>query len=88
MLKEAVKQFRAGRVVLVDEFRTSRVSSADNTPSETLPDTPPESFSLLTHPQLTLQLHQLDLTGSTILKAKRPEPEAANMANLFNASSS
>ncbi|KAJ9506124.1 hypothetical protein QJQ45_002445 [Haematococcus lacustris] len=32
MLKEAVKQFRAGRVVLVDEFRTSRVSSADNTP--------------------------------------------------------
>ncbi|GFH13723.1 uncharacterized protein HaLaN_09661 [Haematococcus lacustris] len=44
MLKEAVKQFRAGRVVLVDEFRTSRVSSADNTPNETLPDVPPESF--------------------------------------------
>ncbi|KAJ9514641.1 hypothetical protein QJQ45_028355 [Haematococcus lacustris] len=32
MQKEAVKQFRPGRVVLVDEFRTSRVSSADNTP--------------------------------------------------------
>ncbi|GFH31501.1 hypothetical protein HaLaN_30561, partial [Haematococcus lacustris] len=47
MLKEAVKQFRAGRVVLVDEFRTSRVSSADNTPSETLPDVPPESFRWL-----------------------------------------
>ncbi|KAJ9527394.1 hypothetical protein QJQ45_025663 [Haematococcus lacustris] len=28
MRKEAVKQFGAGRVVLVDEFRTSRVSSA------------------------------------------------------------
>ncbi|KAJ9525477.1 hypothetical protein QJQ45_003120 [Haematococcus lacustris] len=41
MQKEAVKQFRPGRVVLVDEFRTSRVSSADNTPSETLLDTPP-----------------------------------------------
>ncbi|KAJ9525842.1 hypothetical protein QJQ45_009286 [Haematococcus lacustris] len=37
----------AGRVVLVDEFRTSRVSSADNTPSVTLPDTPPESFRWL-----------------------------------------
>ncbi|KAJ9526762.1 hypothetical protein QJQ45_017491 [Haematococcus lacustris] len=47
MLKEAVKQFRPGRVVLVDEFRTSRVSSADNTPSETLLDTPPESFRWL-----------------------------------------
>ncbi|KAJ9526805.1 hypothetical protein QJQ45_017439, partial [Haematococcus lacustris] len=44
MQKEAVKQFRPGRVVLVDEFRTSRVSSADNTPSETLLDTPPESL--------------------------------------------
>ncbi|KAJ9518816.1 hypothetical protein QJQ45_026073 [Haematococcus lacustris] len=42
MQKEAVKQFRPERVVLVDEFRTSRVSSADNTPSETLLDTPPE----------------------------------------------
>ncbi|KAJ9530705.1 hypothetical protein QJQ45_014868 [Haematococcus lacustris] len=47
MQKEAVKQFRPGRVVLVDEFRTSRVSSADNTPSETLLDTPPESFRWL-----------------------------------------
>ncbi|GFH29882.1 uncharacterized protein HaLaN_28627, partial [Haematococcus lacustris] len=44
MQKEAVKQFRPERVVLVDEFRTSRVSSANNTPSETLLDTPPESF--------------------------------------------
>ncbi|KAJ9528116.1 hypothetical protein QJQ45_005762 [Haematococcus lacustris] len=35
---------RPGRVVLVDDFRTSRVSSADNTPSKTLPDTPSESF--------------------------------------------
>ncbi|KAJ9508375.1 hypothetical protein QJQ45_011890 [Haematococcus lacustris] len=47
MQKEAVKQFRPGRVVLVDEFRTSRVSSADNAPSETLVDTPPESFRWL-----------------------------------------
>ncbi|KAJ9527103.1 hypothetical protein QJQ45_025201, partial [Haematococcus lacustris] len=47
MQKEAVKQFRPERVVLVDEFRTNRVSSADNTPSETLLDTPPESFRWL-----------------------------------------
>ncbi|KAJ9518782.1 hypothetical protein QJQ45_026056 [Haematococcus lacustris] len=47
MRKEAMKQFRPERVVLVDEFRTSRVSSADNTPSETLLDTPPESFRWL-----------------------------------------
>ncbi|GFH17012.1 hypothetical protein HaLaN_13545 [Haematococcus lacustris] len=47
MLKEVVKQTRAGCVVLVDEFRTSRVSSADNTLSETLLDTPPESFAWL-----------------------------------------
>ncbi|GFH15098.1 hypothetical protein HaLaN_11263 [Haematococcus lacustris] len=47
MLKEAVQQIRAGRVVLVDEFRTSRVSSADNTPSETILDTPPESLRWL-----------------------------------------
>ncbi|KAJ9506800.1 hypothetical protein QJQ45_009502 [Haematococcus lacustris] len=47
MRKEAVKQFRPERVVLVDEFRTSRVSSTDNTPSETLLDTPPESFRWL-----------------------------------------
>ncbi|KAJ9512949.1 hypothetical protein QJQ45_029082 [Haematococcus lacustris] len=40
-------RFRPERVVLVDEFRTSRVSSADNTPSETLLDTPPESFRWL-----------------------------------------
>ncbi|KAJ9529055.1 hypothetical protein QJQ45_007134 [Haematococcus lacustris] len=47
MQKEGVKQFRPERVVLVDKFRTSRVSSADNTPSETLLDTPPESFRWL-----------------------------------------
>ncbi|KAJ9530975.1 hypothetical protein QJQ45_028881 [Haematococcus lacustris] len=42
--KEAVKQFGAGRVVLVEEFRTSRVSSAYSHPSEALPGQPPESF--------------------------------------------
>ncbi|KAJ9531327.1 hypothetical protein QJQ45_006773 [Haematococcus lacustris] len=45
--KEAVKQFGAGRVVLVDEFRTSRVSSAYSHPSEALPGQPPESFRWL-----------------------------------------
>ncbi|KAJ9523830.1 hypothetical protein QJQ45_020031, partial [Haematococcus lacustris] len=44
MRKETVKQFGAGRVVLVEEFRTSRVSSAYNSPSEALPEPPPESF--------------------------------------------
>ncbi|GFH32653.1 hypothetical protein HaLaN_31905, partial [Haematococcus lacustris] len=47
MLKEALRQFPAGRVVMVDEFRTSRVSSADNTPSEAFLDTPPKSFRWL-----------------------------------------
>ncbi|KAJ9519625.1 hypothetical protein QJQ45_013359 [Haematococcus lacustris] len=44
MLKEAVRQFPAGRVVMVDEFRTSRVSSAYSHPNEALPGQPPESF--------------------------------------------
>ncbi|KAJ9533841.1 hypothetical protein QJQ45_026932 [Haematococcus lacustris] len=47
MRKEAVKQFGAGRVVLVDEFRTSRVSSAYSHPSDALPGQPPESFRWL-----------------------------------------
>ncbi|KAJ9508717.1 hypothetical protein QJQ45_028009 [Haematococcus lacustris] len=47
MRKEAVQQFGAGRVVLVDEFRTSRVSSAYNHPIEALPGQPPESFRWL-----------------------------------------
>ncbi|KAJ9516277.1 hypothetical protein QJQ45_001106 [Haematococcus lacustris] len=47
MRKEAVKQFGAGRVVLVEEFRTSRVSSAYNSPSEALPGLTPESFRWL-----------------------------------------
>ncbi|KAJ9516392.1 hypothetical protein QJQ45_011062 [Haematococcus lacustris] len=47
MGKEAVKQFGAGRVVLVEEFRTSRVSSAYNSPSEALPGQTPESFRWL-----------------------------------------
>ncbi|KAJ9520916.1 hypothetical protein QJQ45_014093 [Haematococcus lacustris] len=41
------KQFGAGRVVLVEEFRTSRVSSAYSSPSEALPGQPPESFRWL-----------------------------------------
>ncbi|KAJ9525779.1 hypothetical protein QJQ45_003396 [Haematococcus lacustris] len=47
MLKEAVRQFSAGRVVMVDEFRTSRVSSAYSNPSEALPGQPPETFRWL-----------------------------------------
>ncbi|GFH21284.1 hypothetical protein HaLaN_18554 [Haematococcus lacustris] len=47
MRKEAVKQFGAGRVVLVEEFRTSRVSSAYSSPSEALPGQPPESFRVV-----------------------------------------
>ncbi|KAL6759649.1 hypothetical protein V8C86DRAFT_1257234 [Haematococcus lacustris] len=42
--------------------------------------------SLLAHPALSLQLQQLDLTGTTILQAKRPEPGAATLAILFHAS--
>ncbi|KAJ9504803.1 hypothetical protein QJQ45_021478 [Haematococcus lacustris] len=44
MLKEALRQFPAGRVLMVDEFRTSRVSSAYSNPREALPGEPPESF--------------------------------------------
>ncbi|KAJ9533824.1 hypothetical protein QJQ45_026907, partial [Haematococcus lacustris] len=47
IVKEALRQFPAGRVFMVDEFRTSRVSSAYSNPSEALPGQPPESFSWL-----------------------------------------
>ncbi|KAJ9520255.1 hypothetical protein QJQ45_030284, partial [Haematococcus lacustris] len=40
-------EFPTGRVVMVDEFRTSRVSSAYSHPSEALPGQPPESFRWL-----------------------------------------
>ncbi|KAJ9532836.1 hypothetical protein QJQ45_010959 [Haematococcus lacustris] len=42
--------------------------------------------SLLAKSQLSLQLQQLDLTGTTILKPKRPEPGTATLYNLFHAS--
>ncbi|KAL6751476.1 hypothetical protein V8C86DRAFT_3030106 [Haematococcus lacustris] len=42
--------------------------------------------SLLSHPQLALQLQQLDLSSSTITHLKRPGPGAATLANLFHAS--
>ncbi|KAJ9518551.1 hypothetical protein QJQ45_018528, partial [Haematococcus lacustris] len=45
--RSSVRQFGAGRVVMVDEFRTSRVSSAYSHPSEALPGQPPESFRWL-----------------------------------------
>ncbi|KAJ9528465.1 hypothetical protein QJQ45_020354 [Haematococcus lacustris] len=58
MRKEAVKQFGAGRVVLVDEFRTSRVSSAYSHPIEqsSLPVTlpPPQRRQLLPAPVTTI----------------------------------
>ncbi|GFH14244.1 uncharacterized protein HaLaN_10262, partial [Haematococcus lacustris] len=47
MLKEAPRQFPAGGVVMVDEFRTSRVSSAYSNPSEALRGQPPENFRWL-----------------------------------------
>ncbi|KAJ9532838.1 hypothetical protein QJQ45_010961 [Haematococcus lacustris] len=42
--------------------------------------------SLLAKSQLSLQLQQLDLTGTTILKPKRPEPGTVTLDNLFHAS--
>ncbi|KAJ9532450.1 hypothetical protein QJQ45_010543 [Haematococcus lacustris] len=42
--------------------------------------------ALLSHPQLSLQLQQLDLSSSTITQPERPEPGAATLANLFHAS--
>ncbi|KAL6758455.1 hypothetical protein V8C86DRAFT_3025485 [Haematococcus lacustris] len=42
--------------------------------------------SLLSHPRLSLQLQQLDLSSTNILQAKRPEPGAATLATLFHAS--
>ncbi|GFH05911.1 hypothetical protein HaLaN_00453 [Haematococcus lacustris] len=47
MLKEALRQLPAGRVLMVDAFRTSRVSSAYSNPSEALPGQPLESFRWL-----------------------------------------
>ncbi|KAJ9507559.1 hypothetical protein QJQ45_019382 [Haematococcus lacustris] len=42
-----MRQFLAGRVWMVDDIRTSRVSSADNTPGEALTEARPESFRWL-----------------------------------------
>ncbi|KAJ9519485.1 hypothetical protein QJQ45_000581 [Haematococcus lacustris] len=42
--------------------------------------------NLLAHPQLSLQLQQLDLTGTAITQPKRPEPGTATLTNLFHAS--
>ncbi|KAL6751455.1 hypothetical protein V8C86DRAFT_2439943 [Haematococcus lacustris] len=42
--------------------------------------------SLLSHPQLSLQLQQLDLSSSSILQPKRPVPGAATLDNVFHAS--
>ncbi|KAL6751453.1 hypothetical protein V8C86DRAFT_680359 [Haematococcus lacustris] len=42
--------------------------------------------SLLSHPQLSLQLQQLDLTSTIITQPKRPEPGASTLTNLFHAS--
>ncbi|KAL6756062.1 hypothetical protein V8C86DRAFT_3026956 [Haematococcus lacustris] len=42
--------------------------------------------SLLAHPQLSLQLQQLDLSSTKIIQPERPEPGAATLANLFHAS--
>ncbi|KAL6758427.1 hypothetical protein V8C86DRAFT_1498424 [Haematococcus lacustris] len=41
---------------------------------------------LLSHPQLSLQLQQLDLSSTTILQAKRPGPGAAILETMFHAS--
>ncbi|KAJ9504524.1 hypothetical protein QJQ45_005466 [Haematococcus lacustris] len=42
--------------------------------------------ALLSHPRLSVQLQQLDLSSTTITQAERPEPGAATLANLFHAS--
>ncbi|KAL6758417.1 hypothetical protein V8C86DRAFT_3025468 [Haematococcus lacustris] len=42
--------------------------------------------SLLSHPRLSLQLQQLDLSSTNIIQAKGPEPGAATLASLFHAS--
>ncbi|KAJ9509438.1 hypothetical protein QJQ45_001894 [Haematococcus lacustris] len=47
MLKEAVRQFPFGRVLIMDESRTSRVSSAYSDPNEALPGQPSDSFRWL-----------------------------------------
>ncbi|KAJ9521317.1 hypothetical protein QJQ45_001187 [Haematococcus lacustris] len=39
--------------------------------------------SLVSHPQLALQLQQLDLPSTTITLPKEPGPEAAALSNLF-----
>ncbi|KAJ9530993.1 hypothetical protein QJQ45_001006 [Haematococcus lacustris] len=42
--------------------------------------------ALLAHPQLNLQLQQLDLSSTIITHAEQPEPGAATLASLFHAS--
>ncbi|KAL6758451.1 hypothetical protein V8C86DRAFT_3134395 [Haematococcus lacustris] len=41
--------------------------------------------TLLSHPQLSLQLQQLDLSSTTILQPEQPEPGEATLDNLFHA---
>ncbi|KAL6751467.1 hypothetical protein V8C86DRAFT_2439956 [Haematococcus lacustris] len=41
--------------------------------------------TLLSHPQLSLQLQQLDLSSTTILQAERPKPGAATLETMFHA---
>ncbi|KAJ9532468.1 hypothetical protein QJQ45_010503 [Haematococcus lacustris] len=41
--------------------------------------------SLLSHPRLSLQLQQLDLSSSTILQPEQPEPGAVTLDNVFHA---
>ncbi|GFH14098.1 hypothetical protein HaLaN_10085, partial [Haematococcus lacustris] len=47
MLKEALRQFQAGRVVMVDDFPNQPGQLSHNTSSKTLTEAPPESFSRL-----------------------------------------
>ncbi|KAJ9521660.1 hypothetical protein QJQ45_008996 [Haematococcus lacustris] len=42
--------------------------------------------ALLSHPRLSQHLQHLDLSSTTILQPKGPEPGAATLANLFHAS--
>ncbi|KAJ9504736.1 hypothetical protein QJQ45_025023, partial [Haematococcus lacustris] len=42
--------------------------------------------ALLSHPQLSRQLQQLDLSNTTITQPERPEPGEATLDNLFHAS--
>ncbi|KAL6758400.1 hypothetical protein V8C86DRAFT_3134353 [Haematococcus lacustris] len=78
---QSCDQFLTPRVVAALQARTCKLVL---TLEQQRAQSSRQYISLLT--ELSLQLQQLDLSSSTILKPKRPKPGAATLADLFDTS--